>query len=250
MKKYILIFLAFLCITSCEDKIEIVKIHTKFGDILLYLYDETPAHKANFIKLAKSGFYNGTTFHRIIEYFMIQGGDPNSKDADPMNDGEGGPAYNGAAGTFPDPSNEKIYSISAEIKPNIYHKKGVIAAAREGDDINPEKRSSGSQFYIVQGKVYSDSALTAYAQKRNLTINEVQRKIYTTVGGTPHLDGKYTVFGEVVSGFEVVEKIAKQAKDARDRPIENIEMTVEIIKVRPKQLMKKYGYTIPQVQAK
>jgi peptidyl-prolyl cis-trans isomerase B (cyclophilin B) len=250
MKKYFLIFFLLVFATACEDKVDIVKIHTQFGDILVYLYDETPIHKANFLKLARSGFYNGTTFHRIIEHFMIQGGDPNSKDADPMNDGEGGPEYTGEAGTYPDPANSKTYSIPAEIKPNIFHKKGVIAAAREGDNINPEKRSSGSQFYLVQGKVYTDAELTNYAKKRGLTLNDEQRKIYTTVGGTPHLDGNYTVFGEIVSGMDVMEKIAAQPKDARDRPLTNITMTVEVIKVKPRQLAKKYGYSIPKVQAK
>ncbi len=250
MKKHGIVLFLLLAFYGCEEKIEIVKIKTQFGEIMVYLYDETPNHKANFLKLARNGFFNGTTFHRIIEGFMIQGGDPNSKDNDPMNDGDGGPEFTGEAGTFPDPVNGKTYSIDAEIKPGIYHKRGVIAAARESDDINPEKRSSGSQFYLVQGRIYTDEELTAYAIKRSLTLNEDQRKLYTTLGGTPHLDGRYTVFGEIVSGYEVVEKIAKQAKDGRDRPITNIEMTVEVLKVKPRQLVKKYGYNIPKVQAK
>ncbi|MGZ5243403.1 MAG: peptidylprolyl isomerase [Bacteroidia bacterium] len=250
MKKISFVFLLLLLISGCEDKVDIVKIHTQFGDILVYLYDETPKHKANFLKLARNGFFNGTTFHRIIEGFMIQGGDPNSKDSDPLNDGEGGPEFTGEDGTFPDPAGGKSYTIPAEIKPHIYHKRGVIAAARESDDVNPDKLSSGSQFYLVQGKIYSDTALASYAKKRKLKLNDKQREIYTTLGGTPHLDGKYTVFGEIVSGYDVVEKIARQEKDARDRPVNNIIMTVEVIKVRPAKLARKYGYKIPKVQAK
>jgi len=205
--------------TACEQEIEIVKIHTDFGDIYVYLYDATPIHKANFIKLAKSGFYNGTTFHRVIQNFMIQGGDPNSKDNNPKNDGEGGPEFKGDPNTFKD-SMSNTYTLAPEIKDNIMHKYGSIAAARESDDINPKMRSSGSQFYIVERK-----------------------------NGTPHLDKKYTVFGEVVSGMEVVEKIAVQPKDpSNNRPLKDIKMTVEIIKVKPKLLAKKYKFVIPSHQ--
>lgn len=250
LKKFGFLVIFLLLVTACEDKVEIVKIRTQFGDILVYLYDETPVHKANFLKLARNGFFNGTTFHRIIEGFMIQGGDPNSKDNDPLNDGDGGPEYKGEDGTFPDPAGGKSYALPSEIKSHIYHKRGVIAAARESDDVNPKKLSSGSQFYLVQGRIYSPDSLTAYAKRRKLTLNDKQREIYTTLGGTPHLDGKYTVFGEIVSGYEVVEKIAKQQKDVRDRPLENISMTVEVIKIRPAKLARKYGYKIPNVQAR
>jgi cyclophilin family peptidyl-prolyl cis-trans isomerase len=214
MKRIALIFSLLSCFifTSCEEKVEVVKIHTEFGDIILYLYDETPIHKANFMKLAKSGFYDGTTFHRIIQNFMIQGGDPNSKDADPANDGEGGPEFKGEPNTFKDPDG-KSYTIPAEIKSGIKHKYGSLAAARTN---NPEKRSSGSQFYIVENK-----------------------------NGTPHLDNAYTVFGEVVYGMDVVEKIAIQPKGANDRPLKDIKMTVTVIKVKPHELMKKYNFTVP-----
>ena len=214
----ILTFLACFIFTACEQEIEIVKIHTDLGDIYVYLYDATPIHKANFMKLAKAGFYNGTTFHRIIQNFMIQGGDPNSKDNNPKNDGEGGPEFKNEPNTFKDP-NTNTYTIAAEIKPEIRHKYGSVAAAREGDNVNPEMRSSGSQFYIVENKK-----------------------------GTPHLDNKYTVFGEVVSGMDVVEKIAIQPKDPRDRPLKDIKMTVEIIKVKPSGLSKKYKWTMPSVK--
>ena len=190
----ILTFLACFIFTACEQEIEIVKIHTDLGDIYVYLYDATPIHKANFMKLAKAGFYNGTTFHRIIQNFMIQGGDPNSKDNNPKNDGEGGPEFKNEPNTFKDP-NTNTYTIAAEM------------------------RSSGSQFYIVENKK-----------------------------GTPHLDNKYTVFGEVVSGMDVVEKIAIQPKDPRDRPLKDIKMTVEIIKVKPYGLSKKYKWTMPSVK--
>ena len=213
----VLSLLACFIFTSCEQEIELVKIHTDFGDIYVYLYDATHIHKANFIKLAKSGFFDGTTFHRIIPNFMIQGGDPNSKDDNINNDGEGGPEYKGEPNTFKDP-NSNTYTIAAEIKPDIKHKYGSVAGAREGDDVNPEKRSSGSQFYIVENK-----------------------------NGTPHLDGKYTVFGEVVYGMDVVEKIAAQPKNkANDRPMKDIKMKVEIIKVKPSALSKKYKWTMPE----
>lgn len=164
----------------------LVKIKTQYGDIVVYLYDATPKHKANFLKLTKEKFYDGTTFHRIIKNFMIQGGDPNSKDADPTNDGQGGPGY----------------TIDAEINPLIKHKYGALAAARLGDQMNPEKKSSGSQFYIVNNK-----------------------------GGTHFLDNQYTVFGEVVSGMEAVELISNvQTDGANNRPLKDVKMTVEIVK--------------------
>jgi peptidyl-prolyl cis-trans isomerase B (cyclophilin B) len=247
-KSLLFILLSLLLSGGCGDFIELVKISTPQGDIYVYLYDATPGHKANFLKLAKEGFFNGTTFHRVIKTFVIQGGDPYSKDADTTNDGNGGPAYTGAANTFPDPENKAVYSIPAEIKPNIYHRRGVFAAARSSDDINPEKRSSGSQFYIVLGKVFTPAKLDSYAVARKLTLNEKQKEIYTTIGGTPHLDGKYTVFGEVVSGMEVAEKIADQQKNAQDRPLVDMPMKVEIIKIKRGQL-KKYGMKVKQLQS-
>jgi peptidyl-prolyl cis-trans isomerase B (cyclophilin B) len=161
------------------------------------LYDKTPKHKTNFIRLAKEGFFNGTTFHRVIEGFMIQGGDPNSKDSNPHNDGQGGPGY----------------TVPAEILPELVHKRYAIAAARMPDQINPNRESSGSQFYIVQNP-----------------------------GGTPQLNGAYTVFGEVIRGFNAVDRIAKQGKDQRDRPIYNIKMTVWVEQIPRKTITEKYGY--------
>ncbi|MCF6352771.1 MAG: peptidylprolyl isomerase [Cyclobacteriaceae bacterium] len=179
-------------------KDQVITIHTDFGDITLLLSDKTPKHKANFLKLAKEGFYDGVTFHRIIDNFMIQGGDPNTKDDDPTNDGLGDPGY----------------TIPSEFVEELTHNKGVIAAARESDRVNPNKASSGSQFYIVENKK-----------------------------GYHSLDGNYTVFGEVIKGFEVVEKIAEQKKDNRNKPLEEIKMTITVKKMSRKKIQKLYGYT-------
>jgi cyclophilin family peptidyl-prolyl cis-trans isomerase len=180
--------------SNADKKYDLVQITTKFGDILIWTYNETPKHQANFLKLAKEGYYNGTTFHRVINDFMIQGGDPNSKDKDPNNDGIGGPGY----------------MIDAEFVPSLSHFYGAVAAARNN---NPEKKSSGSQFYIVQNKK-----------------------------GTHFLDNNYTVFGKVLSGMDVVDKIAIQAKDARDRPLENITMQVKIVTMTQKELKEKFNF--------
>lgn len=183
-----------------DKKVQIIEISTEFGDIYLWLFNDTPKHKANFLKLAKEGFYNGTTFHRIIDGFMIQGGDPNSKDDNPNNDGQGGPGY----------------TIPAEIKPNHTHVYGAVAAARLGDQVNPQRKSSGSQFYIVENKQ-----------------------------GAHFLDGQYTVFGQVFKGMDVVETIAKQPKDQRDRPLKDIKMKVKVVDITLKELEDKYGFTPP-----
>lgn len=246
---FFLLFTGLLFIGAGKEEIELVKISTRLGDIYVYLYDQTPGHKANFLKLAREGFFDSTTFHRVIKNFVVQGGDPYSKDSDTTNDGNGGPAYTGAENTYPDPENKAVYCIPAEIKPDIYHRRGVFAAARSADSINPQKRSSGSQFYIVLGKVFTPFKLDSYAVARKLTLNEKQKGIYTTIGGTPHLDGKYTVFGEVVSGMEVAEKIADQAKNKQDRPLENIPMKVTVIKIKADQL-KKYGMKVEELQAR
>lgn len=209
MKKYIaLTILTIILVIMTEKEVfsqnddtkkyEVVQLSTKFGDIVIWLYNETPKHKANFLKLAKEGFYNGTTFHRIINDFMIQGGDPNSKDNDPTNDGIGGPGY----------------TIEAEFVPTLTHTYGAVAAARTGGPSNPQMRSSGSQFYIVQNK-----------------------------NGTHFLDKNYTVYGKVLAGMDAVDKISVQSKDARDRPLENISMQVKVINLTQKELKEKYNFT-------
>ncbi|WP_018627485.1 peptidylprolyl isomerase [Niabella aurantiaca] len=189
-----------------------VLLRTSYGDMVLRLSDETPQHRDNFIRLVKSGYYNGVLFHRVIRDFMIQSGDPQSRNAPggkPL--GEGGPGY----------------TIPAEFREQLFHRKGALAAAREGDDVNPQKASSGSQFYIVQGKVWTNGALDTLEWKRlnGRKIPGAYRKVYTTVGGAPHLDQHYTVFGRLVKGIAVLDKIAavptSKGKD-RDRPIRNV----------------------------
>ena len=195
---------------------------TSFGNIFIDLYDETPGHRDNFLKLAKEGFYDGTTFHRVISDFMIQGGDPNTRDPKKSNlAGQGGPGY-----TQP-----------AEIKADFIHKKGALAAARLGDGANPKRASSGSQFYIVDGKPYTDSQLNNMEKNiRNATKNPdfkytaEQRAAYKEVGGSPWLDMQYTIFGEVIHGMEVIDKIAAVKKGPGDRPKENITMEVKVVK--------------------
>lgn len=236
-----------------------VKIETSKGDIIVKLYDDTPKHKANFLKLVKDGTYEGTLFHRVINNFMIQAGDPNSKTAtkdQQLGDGDVG------------------YTIPAEfVYPKRFHKRGALAAARQGDQVNPKKESSGCQFYIVTGNVYNDSTLVNFEKRKNYNvleapfrqlamqhINEIrdmqkrndtkalqdledkllaqareqvkdvpefkfteeQIKAYTTVGGTPHLDGDYTVFGEVVEGMDVVDEIQQVATNPSDRPVDDV----------------------------
>ncbi len=189
-----------------------VLIQTSLGDMTVVLYDETPQHRDNFVKLANSGFYEGLLFHRVISGFMVQAGDPDSKEAEPGKAlGSGGPGY----------------TIPAEINPKYFHKKGVLAAARTGDNINPERRSSGSQFYIVQGGKYTDMQLDSMEKQFGRKFTKEQRDAYVTLGGTPHLDTQYTAFGEVVKGLEVVDKIAGVQTARGDRPIED----VKIIKV-------------------
>ena len=240
-----------------------VKIQTMLGDIVVRLYDETPIHRDNFIKLAKEGYYDGTLFHRVIKDFMIQGGDPDSK---------GAPAGKMLGVGGPD------YTLEAEIKDGLFHKRGALAAARQGDQVNPERRSSGSQFYIVWGQVYNEGQLRQFSKQLKMQrmqdifnqlaaarkaeimqmrrernraglqelqdqlaaeaekqaagytgLSEEQQRIYSTVGGTPHLDGQYTVFGEVEQGLDVVEMIQSSATGRGDRPIDDIEMRVSVI---------------------
>ncbi len=192
------------CAGKSPKKDYLITISTEFGDMQLILHDQTPLHKENFIKLAKSKFYDGTTFHRIIDNFMIQGGDPNSKDSIPSNDGQGGPGY----------------TTPAEFVENLKHVRGAVAAARLGDQVNPKKESSGSQFYIVENHT-----------------------------GTPFLDNGYTVFGQVVKGLEVIDVIAEQPKDRADRPIKNITMTLKVDYLKKTEITKRTGYVYPEAPA-
>lgn len=191
-----------------------VLISTTKGDIVIELFDETPLHRDNFIKLVQDGFYDGTLFHRVINDFMIQGGDPDSKDAQPGEQlGMGGPGY----------------TLPAEFVEGKYHVKGAVAAARQSDQVNPEKESSGSQFYIVQGRVFNHDELEMLQQRMQKDLTTEQIRIYTTIGGTPHLDGEYTVFGRVVEGLEIVDIIAATETDRTSRPIEDISVKMQII---------------------
>lgn len=197
------------------EQAHLVKITTDYGDIVLKLYNETPLHRDNFLKLVEDGYYEDLLFHRVIKDFMIQGGDPNSRGAE-----AGEPLGNGGPG----------YTVPAEIVAGLFHKKGALAAARLGDRMNPERASSGSQFYIVQGKVWTPEELDMMEQQRGLAFSPEQRQAYTTIGGTPHLDGGYSVFGEVVEGLEVVGKIAAVQTGAADRPVQDVKMKIEIVK--------------------
>ena len=191
------------------QKMTKVLLKTSLGDITIVLYDDTPAHRDNFHKLVNDKFYDGVLFHRIIKGFMIQGGDPDSKTAKP-----GQRLGSGDVG----------YTIPAEFVPAHFHKRGAVCAARMGDNVNPQKASSGCQFYIVDGTVYDNDKLNMIAQRTGKTFTPEQIEAYTTVGGAPFLDGDYTVFGEVISGMEVVDKIASQQKDGADRPLEDIKI--------------------------
>ena len=269
--KILLIGLAFIALTACNagskrqtnhhmenEKRTLVKLETTMGNITVALYNETPKHRDNFIKLVKEGVYDSTLFHRVIKQFMIQAGDPDSKNA---------------SDTAMLGSGDVGYTIPAEFNPKFFHKKGVLAAARQGDDVNPEKASSGCQFYIVTGRKFTEPQLlgmenkineqreealfdslarqhmkeiykmrkagdnagllelqdTLEAQARELADKEEkfrftpeQIKAYSTIGGAPHLDGSYTVFGEVTEGMEVVDNIEIAKTNRADRPIENI----------------------------
>ncbi|GAB4323536.1 MAG: peptidylprolyl isomerase [Bacteroidales bacterium] len=182
-----------------------IKIHTPMGDMMAVLYNETPKHRDNFIKLVRSGWYEKSPWHRVINHFMIQGGQNADGRLDPG------------------------YTVPAEFVPGLFHKKGVLAAARMPDQVNPEKASSGSQFYIVQGKVYTPEELDMIARRYNVNLTNEQIEAYTTVGGTPHLDGTYTVFGEVIEGLDVIDKIASVKTGEYDRPVENVWMEISII---------------------
>jgi peptidyl-prolyl cis-trans isomerase B (cyclophilin B) len=185
-----------------------VVLETNYGNITLKLYDDTPIHSENFIKLVNEGYYDGLLFHRVINNFMIQTGDPNSRNAQAgAMLGSGGPGY----------------TLPAEFVPTYYHKRGALAAARQPDQINPQKESSGSQFYIVQGRRFSTQELNTMVQRgMHVPFTEEQIKQYVTEGGSPHLDYEYTVFGEMTRGFEVLNEIAKQPVDKNSRPINDV----------------------------
>lgn len=190
-----------------------VRITTTDGELLLKLYDETPLHRNNFVKLVREGYYKDLLFHRVIKHFMIQGGDPNSRyAAEKQRLGEGGPGY----------------TIPAEFNDSLFHKKGVIAAAR---DDNPEKASSGSQFYFVQGRAFTDRGLDSLEQLRlgGRKIPADQREVYKTIGGIPHLDQNYTVFGELVSGVNIIDSIAAVETDRYDRPLKDQRMDMTLL---------------------
>jgi cyclophilin family peptidyl-prolyl cis-trans isomerase len=190
-----------------------VKITTDSGVIVVKLYDSTPLHRDNFAKLVKAGFYDSLLFHRVISNFMIQGGDPNSKNA------QAGVMLGGGGGD--------MERIPAEFKPSLIHKKGTLCAARDG---NPEKASSACQFYLVQGNKLTDEQLDGMDMQRTVKYTPEQRMIYKTIGGTPFLDMNYTVFGEVIKGLNVIDKIASVQKGQADRPVGDVRMKMEIIK--------------------
>lgn len=197
-----------LGLASCGEKHHYALVETEYGDMKVMLYNTTPIHRDNFIKLVKERFYDDLLFHRVMNGFMIQGGDPQSKDAPAGKRlGGGGPGY----------------QLPAEI--GAPHLKGALAAARTN---NPEKKSSGSQFYIVHGRTWSDTELDNFQNQKGITYNEEQRRIYREVGGYPPLDGEYTVFGEVVEGMEVIDKIAAVQTQSGDRPVEDVKMKIRM----------------------
>jgi peptidyl-prolyl cis-trans isomerase B (cyclophilin B) len=199
--------------SSVKDKSIRVKITTDSGIIIVKLYDSTPLHRDNFVKLVNQKFYDSLMFHRIIPDFMIQGGDPMSKNA--------------TAGSMLGMGGGDMARIPAEFRPYLFHKKGALAAARDG---NPEKASSACQFYIVEGRVSNDKELDMIQQQKGIKFSPEQRQAYTTVGGTPFLDQDYTVFGEVVSGLEVIDKIINVPRDANNRPLGDVRMKMELLK--------------------
>lgn len=278
----ILAFTLLFLFSSCAQKKDyVITIKTDMGDMVAILYDETPKHKENFIKLAQENFYDSLLFHRVIEGFMIQGGDPDSKNGQPgQRLGMGGPGY----------------TVDAEFNPKLFHHKGALSAARMGDAQNPAKASSGSQFYIVQGTVIPPSGveqlrvdqaklntglqqllqkeenkplydtlsqmyyagdMPAYQNKLNSLIPRIERETglkvrknipqeridaYTTIGGAPHLDDEYTVFGKVISGLDVIDKIAAVQKDGADRPLKDVRFSISVEEMSKKKITKEYGY--------
>jgi cyclophilin family peptidyl-prolyl cis-trans isomerase len=199
--------------TKVKDNSIKIKITTDSGVIVVKLYDSTPLHRDNFAKLVKEHFFDSLLFHRVISGFMIQGGDPLSKNAEPG-------AMLGMGGG-------DMAKIPAEFNPSLFHKKGTLCAARDG---NPEKASSACQFYIVQGNVYTDELLNGFDMRRTVKYTAEQRMLYKTIGGTPQLDQDYTVFGEVIKGLNVIDKIASVQKGQADRPLGDVRMKMEVVK--------------------
>jgi cyclophilin family peptidyl-prolyl cis-trans isomerase len=201
-----------------KDRKRDVLVQTSMGDIVIRLSDSTPLHRDNFLKLVKIGYYDSVLFHRVIKDFMIQTGDPNSIRA-----AAGQPLGNGGPG----------YTVPAEFRATLFHKKGVIAAARTGDNMNPQKASSGSQFYIVQGKTFTDAGLDSLEKfrLRGRKIPLDQREVYKTIGGTPHLDQGYTVYGEVVKGLDIIDKIAT-VQTSKGQDLDRPTQDVRIIKAK------------------
>ena len=211
-KSIILILVAGLFLTTCQPKEQHILIETEMGDMKVMLYNSTPKHRDNIIKLVKEGFYNDLLFHRVMKDFMIQGGDPDSKNANPQQMlGQGGPGY----------------QIDAEI--GALHFKGALSAARMADQVNPEKKSSGSQFFIVQGYKVQDQELDRWESEKGIKYTPEQRKLYREVGGYPFLDNDYTVFGEVVEGLEVIDKIAAVQVGQANRPVKDLRMKISLL---------------------
>ncbi|MFD2571361.1 peptidylprolyl isomerase [Spirosoma soli] len=232
MKKIVMLLLLLPVLSLAQNRKKkdyVVTLTTDYGPMRVVLYDQTPKHKENFIKLVNQKFYDSLLFHRIIEKFMIQGGDPNSRRAaadESLGNGDVG------------------YKIPAEIVPTLFHKKGALAAAR---DNNPEKASSGCQFYVVQGRVWTDDELQKQIDRSRSraperVFTDEQKQVYKTLGGTPHLDGNYTVFGEVIDGLAVVDSVARQPRSPQDRPLKDLRMTMTGEWVKKKKITKQYGY--------
>ncbi|MDR3696900.1 peptidylprolyl isomerase [Mucilaginibacter sp.] len=221
MKKFLsallLTVLTISTVFAGGPKNQYVMIKTSYGECIIRLYNQTPKHRDNFIKLVKQGFYNGTLFHRVIQNFMIQGGDPDSKDTTKAK--PGAELGNGDVG----------YTVPAEFRDSLFHKRGVLAAAR---DDNPAKASSGCQFYIVEGKRFTDVKMDSLEKTPRMNGHKIpawQREYYKSVGGAPHLDQNYTVYGEVVIGIDMIDRIAAVKTDGNDRPVTNVPMTVELL---------------------
>jgi len=291
-KQFLLLIISLLGLLSgCAQKNDkndyVVTIKTSYGDMVAILYDETPRHKENFIKLAREKYFDSLLFHRVMQGFMIQGGDPDSRNAQP-----GQPLGMGSPG----------YTIPAEFNPALFHERGALSAARQPDEQNPGKESSGSQFYIVQGtvinkadtanlkidniklnqgfqmiagnpsnkplmdslmEVYATGDMKAYQKKiislvpriEKLTNLKITREVspekieaYTTIGGAPHLDGEYTVFGKIIKGLDVVDKIALISVTRSSRPLEDVRMTVTVEEMPRKKITKEFGYQYPEVK--